>query len=438
MKKKIISIFLVLIMAFGIASPSFAASIEAMTSAKELNSLGLFSGVGTNADGSINFDLDRAPNRQEAITTLIGILGKQEEARSSNWTTSFTDVDDWAKPYVGYAYHNGISAGITDTHFGAKDSVTATQYISFVLNVLGYDIGKDFQWDKAWELSDCIGLTDGRYNKNTTSFTRGDMVIVSLSAYKLMEKLKTAPYFGLPEDIRWIPHPMDNRNVDNNTLYSFLIGNYTLEGTGLERYEIDYAIRDRKSVSTSYLDIAGLFMNTGSSRAGEKGNWYITYNQNIFTMEELYEQQIAALETAIQMKNELHSSGKIKKGMTEKEIAQVYYDYISSLGIVPGDGGDAAAKKGLCIQWDSAYACLVNKVADCGGRAAGFNLLMHLEGIEAQGISGETKGGGHIISRLVLDGEEYFCDWGNRKGINKNVTSWFKSDEDSLERARNM
>lgn len=56
------------------------------------------------------------------------------------------------------------------------------------MRALGYESGADFQWNKAWELSDKLGFTDGRYNAGTTSFTRGDMAIIAYNA--LSAKLK--------------------------------------------------------------------------------------------------------------------------------------------------------------------------------------------------------------------------------------------------------
>ncbi|MBR2851613.1 MAG: hypothetical protein IKB91_04380, partial [Anaerotignum sp.] len=92
------------------------------------------------------------------------------------------------------------------------------------------------------------------------------------------------------------------------------------------------------------------------------------------------------------------------------------------------------------VEFDSVYACLVNKKADCVGRAAAFNLFMHLEGISAQGVTGHMKGAaaydGHILSRVVLDGEEYFCDWGNGYPLDKDITDWFTFDAIPLAAAR--
>lgn len=63
---------------------------------------------------------------------LVRLLGKEYTAQKGSWNIPFTDVPEWTKPYVGHAYENG--------------------------------------------------LTEGEYNENTTSFTRGDVAIISVSA----------------------------------------------------------------------------------------------------------------------------------------------------------------------------------------------------------------------------------------------------------------
>ncbi|MCI8336018.1 MAG: hypothetical protein HFI72_02455 [Peptococcaceae bacterium] len=162
---------------------AFAASDEAKDAADILYEQGLFLGNGTTATGAPNFELDRKPTRYEAVTMLVRLLGKEEEAKKGTWNTPFTDVDEWAKPYVGYAYANKLTTGTSETIFSGNDTVTASEYLTLVLRVLGYNdkIG-DFSWDKAWELSDEIGLTNGQYNANTRDFTRGDVAIASKNA----------------------------------------------------------------------------------------------------------------------------------------------------------------------------------------------------------------------------------------------------------------
>lgn len=150
--------------------------------AKVLNQLGLFEGVGAGADGAPNFDLDRAPSREEAVTMLVRLLGKDAAAKNGTFNTPFTDVSDWALPYVGYAYQNKLTLGTGATTFGGADTVTTAQYLTFVLRALGYSSETDFGWSASWVLSDALGITYGEYDENSLDFTRGDVAIISASA----------------------------------------------------------------------------------------------------------------------------------------------------------------------------------------------------------------------------------------------------------------
>ena len=176
---RIFSYLLVLILVISLTPTCFAASDEAAESAETLYALGLFQGKGTAAGGKPIYALDDAPTRHEAVTMLVRILGKEDEAKSGVWDIPFTDVVDWAKPYVGYAYANGLTSGTSATTFGGESTITASQYLTFVLRALGYDSGTDFKWDAAWELSDELGFTSGEYNAETTTFLRGDVAIIS-------------------------------------------------------------------------------------------------------------------------------------------------------------------------------------------------------------------------------------------------------------------
>lgn len=66
---------------------------------------------GTDSDGAPVFELGRAMTRSEAVTMLVRLLGRENEALSGKWETPFTDVPAWAEPYVGLAYENGLTTG---------------------------------------------------------------------------------------------------------------------------------------------------------------------------------------------------------------------------------------------------------------------------------------------------------------------------------------
>lgn len=165
--KRFLSFILALTLAVSLVPSAFAASDEALQAANTLHALGLFNGTGTDANGNPVYDLDRAPTREEAITMLVRLLGREEEAKSDDWRMPFKDVSNWAKPYVGYAYTYNLTSGTSETTFGGKQKVSATQYLTFVLRALHYEDGTDFQWDQSWKLSDEIGLTSAQYTSNS-------------------------------------------------------------------------------------------------------------------------------------------------------------------------------------------------------------------------------------------------------------------------------
>ena len=185
--KRLISLLLTFVLFAAFIQNGFAVTPQS-EAAEKLHLLGLFQGVGMNEDGTVNFELDRAPTRNEAITMLVRLLGKESEAKESSWDIPFNDVDDWAVPYVGYAFKNNLTSGTSAETFGGNESITAAQYITFVLRALGYSTETDFEWDKAWLLSDVMGITDGSYHAETTIFTRGNAASISFDALSVSFK----------------------------------------------------------------------------------------------------------------------------------------------------------------------------------------------------------------------------------------------------------
>ena len=127
MKRKWIAAFLTCVMVFALSVTAFAAT-PAATAAQKLDDLGLFQGMGNNADGTPNYGLDQTPTRAQAVTMLVRLLGKEKEAQNSTYSAPFTDVADWAKPYVNYAYKNGLTNGTSATTFGGNAAIKPTEY----------------------------------------------------------------------------------------------------------------------------------------------------------------------------------------------------------------------------------------------------------------------------------------------------------------------
>ncbi|MEA5040299.1 MAG: S1C family serine protease [Clostridiaceae bacterium] len=181
MKKRLLAIFLCVMLCVSIVPfTAFAVSSRdtsfELTLASELKGLGLFKGV-----SDTDFDLNRAPSRTEALVMLIRVLGKETEAVNGRWADPFTDVAAWADKYVGYAYANNLTNGVSSTQFGSGTASAAT-YLTFVLRVLGYSDanGADFTWSDPYSLAKSIGIMPSCVH--TDAFWRSDVVVVSYAA----------------------------------------------------------------------------------------------------------------------------------------------------------------------------------------------------------------------------------------------------------------
>ncbi len=148
-----------------------AAGQDAQNKAAALAHIDLFKGV---APG--DFDLDRAPTRLESIVIFLRLLSYEDEALSQSLTHPFYDVPDWGDPYIGYAYQNGYTNGLSATTFGANDATNSAAFLTFVLRALGYEDGSDFTWHNPYTLASEIGILSSDVNQHY--FTRGDAAIV--------------------------------------------------------------------------------------------------------------------------------------------------------------------------------------------------------------------------------------------------------------------
>ena len=151
--KKIISAALVLALSLSAFTPALAASSQAEHTAGILYKNNIFSGKGLDEKGKPVFDLDSKASRQEATTLLVTLIGKAEEAKTTPVNIPFTDVADWAKPYVSYAYNNGIVAGMSNDVFGADEEIKKDQFMTMVLCALGYEANTDFLWHQSQYLA---------------------------------------------------------------------------------------------------------------------------------------------------------------------------------------------------------------------------------------------------------------------------------------------
>ena len=168
-----------------------ASAADFTNCADALNQMGLFKGTET------GYQLDRAPTRGEAATMLVRLLGKETEALEKNYQTSFTDVQDWAKPYVGWLYENKLTSGTSDTTYSTNSVCTAQMYSTFLLRTLGYSdtaTNPDFTYANAIDFAEQKGVIDIG-NCDEDNFLRDHVVAMSYTA--LATEPKDAKYDNL-------------------------------------------------------------------------------------------------------------------------------------------------------------------------------------------------------------------------------------------------
>lgn len=189
MKKRIASLLIVFSLLASLLPAAFAVSSRTpYEAANALYTLGLFQGTGVNGDGTPVFALADTPTRAEAVTMLVRLLGRETDARAGAWKTPFTDIPEWAAPYIGYAYENGLARGESNTYFGSENAVSVNDFLTFALRALDYnDNAGDFTWATASAFADSIGLTSGEYI-NTTAFSRGDIAKIACAALSCTPK----------------------------------------------------------------------------------------------------------------------------------------------------------------------------------------------------------------------------------------------------------
>lgn len=181
MKKIICLILMALVFLSVLPLAVSAENSSAQEAAEKLHMLGLLAGVGKNADGSVNFDIDSSLNRAQAATLIVRFLGAEDIALSEPNNNPFKDIPEWAEPYVSYAYSNKAVNGVSATKFAPEMPITDAAFMTILLRVMGYnDVKGDFAWDKPYNLAKKIGLIDSETPDD--SFTRGDAFSICYKA----------------------------------------------------------------------------------------------------------------------------------------------------------------------------------------------------------------------------------------------------------------
>ena len=171
MKKSCFAVLMILILCV-----TAQAALSYQKEAEALHQIGLFQGT------EQGFELEKAFTRAEGATMLVRLLGKEQEALSSVSKSSFSDVPDWAEPYVGYCFENGITKGTGTDTFSPDDKMTGAEYITLILRSLGYDLANPENVYIAAAENGLMSSTELKAIEKRAVFSRDYMVRVSYCA----------------------------------------------------------------------------------------------------------------------------------------------------------------------------------------------------------------------------------------------------------------
>ena len=208
LSKKILSILCIILTLCMLSSQiTFAAEVKTSQEAADaLNKLGLFQGTGN------GYELEKSLTRAEAVTMIVRLLGEEKNAMQTKFEHPFTDVPEWANPYVGYAFTNNITKGVSETEFDSNSKVTLQQFLTFVLRILEYKDGNvDFVWNAPEDLAMEVGLIS---SINLGEFLRGDMVKICLNALNATYKNTSLPMYKM----------LVERNIFTTSQYKTALG----------------------------------------------------------------------------------------------------------------------------------------------------------------------------------------------------------------------
>lgn len=170
--KRVLSLVLALVMVLGAIMPAFAETTE--TAGEQLKDFGVIAGSDT------GLDEDKSLTRAQAATILTEMYGKKEEAAAYAFDASFSDLEEgaWYLPYVAYVEAKGWMSGDggTGSTFRPNDVMSAQEFNSMYVKVLGYDVKWEEVNAKATELGFAVKAAD------TTSILRGEAFTSILAA----------------------------------------------------------------------------------------------------------------------------------------------------------------------------------------------------------------------------------------------------------------
>ena len=184
MKKRIISLFLLIFLMSSTASAAYTdiKDTEYEQAVTVLTALNVLYGY---PDGT--FKPNNSITRAEFAAISVRLAGLNLDAENSKGQTIFPDVsaEHWASGYINIAAKNGIIKGHDDGTFAPDDRVTHAQALTMIIRVTGLEV-PDGEWPSNYiSKANEAGILFSSIIIPNNPATRGDVALYSYNALKV-------------------------------------------------------------------------------------------------------------------------------------------------------------------------------------------------------------------------------------------------------------
>lgn len=186
------------------------------------------------------------------------------------------------------------------------------------------------------------------------------------------------------------------------------------ENTLTLHYRGPYADSDISAIAQVFVDCVKSYCEQMYNHVLVRGNNREGIATLIFSATACSDRQLAhyrelTMAKAIEVHDMLWETGQLTSGMSQYEIARVYFRWLCEHCVYDDPGAS-----NLYSTSHIAYSALINGKAVCDGYTGAYNLFLKLEGIDCRALANDT----HIWTVATLDGVEYHIDttWGDQAG----------------------
>lgn len=365
-------------------------------------------------DNRGNLMLDRYAERVEGAAMLVRLLGAEEYAFTFKQRHPFTDVPDWAVPYIGYLYQNGLTNGIGDGKFGSHHYIDEKSYLAFLLRTLGYsEKNGDFTWETVGSTALKVGLLEPGEEKYIGNLIKRERLSqLSWRAMFLNHKQFRKPLLIClyeegkisRENLKALFAKSQDRLIDLWYANIPMLEEAFLRHE--ERIEIPLNQKQKENDYHTYLEytLERIQLTTGVFLRGFYTElWQHGYNYTLVIYPN-YENTLSGDEI-LKSWVDLIALKIFTPTMNDYDKVKAAHDYL--ITVLEYDTGE---KHEIAPSSFSALGALETGVAVCNAYSELMALILNRGGVPCRIVVGEANGTSHAWNIVSIDGKLYHVD----------------------------